>query len=230
MHQHILENLSKSELLREMKPAFLEALAEIAVERTLVGDETLFMQHQEATGFYLICTGSVKVYRIGGDGREQVIHQFGPGEIVGEVPVFQGTAYPACATALKKSRLIYFARNRFVELGRRQPEIFLNMLAILSRRLRQFVELIDDLSLKDVTARLAKYLVRSCDSESNCVVELELSKSALASRIGTIPATLSRTFKKLQDSGAIKVSASKIHILDCELLANIASGEKLGDL
>ncbi|PKL44568.1 MAG: transcriptional regulator [Candidatus Riflebacteria bacterium HGW-Riflebacteria-1] len=230
MQQHILENLSKSELLREMKPAFLEALAEIAVERTLVSDETLFMQHQEATGFYLICTGSVKVYRIGGDGREQVIHQFGPGEIVGEVPVFQGTAYPACATAVKKSRLIYFARNRFVELGRRQPEIFLNMLAILSRRLRQFVELIDDLSLKDVTARLAKYLARGCDSGSSCVVELELSKSALASRIGTIPATLSRTFKKLQDSGAIKVSASKIHILDCELLASIASGEKLGDL
>lgn len=230
MQQHILENLSKSELLREMKPAFLQALAEIAVERTLVGDETLFMQHQEATGFYLICTGSVKVYRIGSDGREQVIHQFGSGEIVGEVPVFQGTAYPACATAVKKSRLIYFARSRFVELGRRQPEIFLNMLAILSRRLRQFVELIDDLSLKDVTARLAKYLIRSCDSGSNCVVELELSKSALASRIGTIPATLSRTFKKLQDSGAIKVSASKIHILDCELLASIASGEKPGDL
>ena len=229
MNQHILENLSKSELLREMKPPFLEALAEIAVEKTLTGDETLFMQHQEATGFYLICSGAVKVYRIGGDGREQLIHQFGAGEVVGEVPVFQGAAYPACATALKKSKVLYFARNRFVDLGRKQPEIFLNMLAILSRRLRQFVELIDDLSLKDVTARLAKYLIRDCDSCNSCVIELELSKSALASRIGTIPATLSRTFKKLQDSGAIKVSASKIHILDCELLANIASGEKLSD-
>ncbi len=230
MNRHILESISKSELLREMKPAFLEALAEIAVERTLTGDETLFMQHQEATGFYLICSGAVKVYRIGGDGREQVIHQFGPGEIVGEVPVFQGTAYPACASAVKKSRLIYFARDRFVELGRRQPEVFLNMLAILSRRLRQFVELIDDLSLKDVTARLAKYLVKNCVSSENRVIELDLSKSALASRIGTIPATLSRTFKKLQESGAIKVSASRIEILDCEMLASIASGEKLQEI
>ncbi len=227
MNQQILVNLGKSELLREMKPAFLEALAEIAVERTLVGNETLFMQHQEATGFYLICSGVVKVYRIGADGREQVIHQFGPGEIVGEVPVFQGTAYPACATAIKKCRLIYFARNCFVELGRRQPEVFLNMLAILSRRLRQFVELIDDLSLKDVTARLAKYLSRCCDADGSYVIELDLSKSALAARIGTIPATLSRTFKKLQDSGAIKVSASRIKILDSELLAGIADGEKL---
>lgn len=226
MNQQILVNLGKSELLREMKPAFLEALAEIAVERTLVGNETLFMQHQEATGFYLICSGAIKVYRIGADGREQVIHQFGPGEIVGEVPVFQGTAYPACATAIKKSRLIYFARNCFVELGRRQPEVFLNMLAILSRRLRQFVELIDDLSLKDVTARLAKYLSRCCDSDGSCVIRLDLSKGALAARIGTIPATLSRTFKKLQDSGAIKVSANRIEILDYELLTGIADGEK----
>ena len=230
MKHNLLEYFSKSELLREMKPAFLEALAEIAVERTLSGDEMLFMQHQEATGFYLICSGAVKVYRIGGDGREQLIHQFGAGEVVGEVPVFQGAAYPACATALKKSKVLYFARNRFVDLGRQQPEIFLNMLAILSRRLRQFVELIDDLSLKDVTARLAKFLLRNCGPGTSQTVELEQSKGALASRLGTIPATLSRTFKKLQDSGAIKVSANRIEILDCELLASIASGEKLSEL
>ncbi|MBU1107130.1 MAG: Crp/Fnr family transcriptional regulator [Candidatus Riflebacteria bacterium] len=227
MKQNLLENFSKSELLSEMKPTFLEALAGIAVERTLSADETLFLQHQEATGFYLICSGAVKVYRIGGDGREQVIHKFGPGEIVGEVPVFQGTAYPACATALKKSKVIYFARNRFVDLGRLQPEIFLNMLAILSRRLRQFVELIDDLSLKDVTARLAKFLLHNCASDKSSIVELELTKGALASQLGTIPATLSRTFKKLQDSTAIKVSGSKIEILDCELLETIANGEKI---
>lgn len=230
MEHNLLEYFKKSELLSEMKPAFLEALAEIAVERTLTGDETLFMQHQEATGFYLICSGLVKVYRIGGDGREQVIHQFGAGEIVGEVPVFQGAAYPACATALKKSKVIYFARNRFVELGRKQPEIFLNMLAILSRRLRQFVELIDDLSLKDVTARLAKYLMRNSESGGSNTIKLEQSKGALASRLGTIPATLSRTFKKLQDSGAIKVNTNSIEILNSELLENIANGEKLSEL
>lgn len=230
MQKFISENFAKSDLLREMQPEFLEALASIAVERKLPAGQTLFLQHQEATGFYLICSGSAKIYRIGGDGREQVIHQFGEGEIVGEVPVFQGTAYPACATATTDCELIYFGRDRFIALGRRQPEIFLNMLGILSRRLRQFVELIDDLSLKDVTARLAKYLARNCAAGPGTFVELNLTKTALASRLGTIPATLSRTFKKLQELGAIKVNSSRIEILDGELLDTIASGEKLSEL
>jgi len=227
MQKALADSFSKSDLLREMQPEFLEALASIAVERRLPTGQTLFMQHQEATGFYLINSGSLKIYRIGGDGREQVIHQFGEGDIVGEVPVFQGTAYPACATATTDCELIYFSRDRFIALGRQQPEIFLNMLGILSRRLRQFVELIDDLSLKDVSARLAKYLMRNCDEGSSRVVELEQTKGALASRLGTIPATLSRTFKKIQDLGAIKVSGNRIEILDCDTLESIASGEKI---
>ncbi len=229
MKKALADSFNKSDLLREMQPEFLEALSSIAVERRLPAGQTLFMQHQEATGFYLINTGSVKIYRIGGDGREQVIHQFGAGEIVGEVPVFQGTAYPACATASTNCEVIYFGRDRFIALGRQQPEIFLSMLGILSRRLRQFVELIDDLSLKDVSARLAKYLLRNCKQENSSMVKLELTKSALASRLGTIPATLSRTFKKFQDLGAIKVNSSKIEILDCDILESISNGEKLGE-
>lgn len=230
MQKALADSFSKCDLLREMQPEFLEALAGITVERRLPAGQTLFVQHQEATGFYLINSGSVKIYRIGGDGREQVIHQFGEGEIVGEVPVFQGTAYPACATATTDCELIYFGRDRFIALGRQQPEIFLNMLAILSRRLRQFVELIDDLSLKDVSARLAKYLIRNCEPGGSRVVELEQTKGALASRLGTIPATLSRTFKKFQELGVIMVNSNKIEILDCETLENIANGEKLSDL
>jgi len=229
MQQALADSFNKCDLLREMQPEFLEALASITVERRLPAGQTLFMQHQEATGFYLINSGTVKIYRIGGDGREQVIHQFGEGEIVGEVPVFQGTAYPACATAITECEIIYFGRDRFIALGRQQPEIFLNMLGILSRRLRQFVELIDDLSLKDVSARLAKYLMRNCESGSSRIVELEETKGVLASRLGTIPATLSRTFKKLQDLGAIKVNNSKIEILDCDVLESIVNGEKLDE-
>lgn len=230
MKKYIAENFAKSELLREIQPALLESLASIAIERKALAGEILFLQHQEAAGFYLICTGSLKIYRIGSDGREQVIHIFSEGEIAGEVPVFQGTAYPACATAMSDCELIYFSRSSFIALGKQQPEIFLNMLAILSQRLRQFVELIDDLSLKDVTARLAKFLMRNCANDTSKIVELDLTKGALASRLGTIPATLSRTFKKLQDSAAIKVYGSKIEILDCGLLESIANGEKLQEL
>lgn len=230
MKSYFAVNFARSELLREMQPHLLEAMASIAIERTASAGEILFMQHQEATGFYLICSGSIKIFRTGPDGREQLMHTFGEGEIVGEVPVFQGSAYPACGMAITDCELVYFGRSAFIELGKKQPEVLFNMLAILSRRLRHFVELVDDLSLKDVTARLAKYLARNCHAKSSCSVELEQTKSALASRLGTIPATLSRTFKKLQELEIIKVNGNQIEIIDCETLKEIANGEKIEGL
>lgn len=223
----ILKDFSKSELLGQIQPQFLQTLATIVVPKKLCIGEMLFFQNQKATGFYLICEGTVKVFRIGADGREQLIHLFDEGEIIGEVPVFQGSAYPANAMAKSDCRLLYFGRNDFLALGRKQPEILLNILAILSRRLRHFVELIDDLSLKSVNARLAKYILRSSLKQQKDIVILDLSKGALASRLGTISATLSRTFKKLQEAGAIRVNGGTISIKDKDHLQSIAEGEKI---
>lgn len=226
MIEKTINCLQKSDLFREMPADLLNSLASIAIERKLVSNETLFYQNQPASGFYLIESGQVKIYRMANDGREQVIHLFGKGEIFGEVPVFQGAAYPAFAQTTKGSTVYYFSRNDFLKLGKKQPEILLSLLAILSLRLRNFVELIDDFSLKDVNARLAKYLCKHCEGCEKRMVKLEISKSNLAASLGTIPATLSRTFKKLQDSGAIKVSGNKISILDCEKLKSLGRGEK----
>ncbi len=226
MTDKILNCLRKSDLFREMPSHLLDSLASIAIERKFGSSETLFFQNQPASGFYLIESGQIKIYRMSNDGREQVIHLFGRGEIFGEVPVFQGAAYPAFAQATKNSTVYYFSRDEFLKLGKRQPEILLSLLAILSLRLRNFVELIDDFSLKDVNARLAKYLCKHCDGCEKRIVKLEISKSNLAASLGTIPATLSRTFKKLQDSGAIKVSGNQIAILDCETLKSLGRGEK----
>lgn len=216
----------KSPLFREMRIEFLEALATIAVFKQVGQNELLFTQGDLATGFYLICRGRVRIFRMGNDGREQVLHLLNPGETVGEVPVFQGTDYPACATALAKSELIYFPANKFIQLCRQQPELLLNMLAILSQRLRKFVELIDDLTLKDVTSRLAKYIIKNKTRKDDSQIVLEQSKTSLASRLGTIPATLSRTLKKLQDLQIIEVDKNLIKIIDEETLERIADGEK----
>ena len=100
------------------------------------------------------------------------------------------------------------------------------MLAILSQRLRKFVELIDDLTLKDVTSRLAKYIIKNKTRKDDSQIVLEQSKTSLASRLGTIPATLSRTLKKLQDLKIIEVDKNLIKIIDEETLERIADGEK----
>lgn len=226
MTKQVIQSLQKSDLLREMPLELLESLSSIAISRKIVNGEILFMQNQKASGFYLIDAGQIKIYRMAADGREQIIHLFGEGEIFGEVPVFQGANYPAYAQATAESRVLYLGRNEFLALGKRQPEILFSLLAILSLRLRNFVELIDDFSLKDVTSRLAKYLASNCGGCENRKVKLPISKTELASRLGTIPATLSRTFKKLQELDIIKVKGNRIEIVNCETLKAISEGEK----
>jgi CRP/FNR family transcriptional regulator len=226
MTNTLINSLKKSDLFCEMPDELLKSLGSIAIKRTAVKNEILFHQNQKASGFYLIIKGQIKIYRMANDGREQIIHLFGEGEIFGEVPVFQGTVYPAYAQATKKSEVFYFDRRDFLTLGKKQPEILLSLLAVLSLRLRQFVELIDDFSLKDITARLAKFLCSNCAGCSIRKVKLDMSKTRLAQSLGTIPATLSRTLKKLADLEIIKVEKDRISILDCDKLKAISSGDK----
>jgi CRP/FNR family transcriptional regulator len=148
-------------------------------------------------------------------GKEHILHIFGPGEPVGEVPVFSNQPFPATAEAIIKSSLYFFPRKDFVALIERNPSIALNMLAVLSRRLRQFATQIENLSLKEVPARLAGYLLYLADEqEHRDVVQLPVSKGQLASLLGTIPETLSRIFARMSDEGLIAVDGRSIAILD----------------
>ena len=204
------------------------ALAEVGTVRQYKEGEYLFQQDEAATGFHIVVDGAVNVHRFGPDGRQQVLHVFeGGGELCGEVPVFEGSTYPAAAVAVECSRTLYLPRDALLSVGREHPEVLLKMLATLSMRLRRFVGLIDDLSLKDVSARLAKHLLELVDRDEASVVTLETTKTVLASRLGTIAETISRTFRKLQSRKIIDVQGREITILDEETLRDIAAGMKL---
>ena len=114
-----------------------------------------------------------------------------------------------------KSKAIFFPRNKFVFLVEANPSIALNMLAVLSQRLRRFASQIENLSLKEVPERLAGYLVYlSHEHGDSDEVTLDISKGQLASLLGTIPETLSRIFAKMSEEGLIKVNGRKISLLD----------------
>ena len=105
-------------------------------------------------------------------------------------------------------------------LAQKNPAISLNMLAVLSMRLRKFATQIENLSLKEVPARLANHLIYLSEEQGGGDrVELEISKGQLASLLGTIPETLSRIFAKMSEEGLIKVNGKVIDLLDRSALA-----------
>jgi len=226
MANMILRQLAGIDLFTGLSPTQYEALGRIGVRRSFRKGERIFSEGDEGTGFYAVLSGRVKISKISTDGKEQILHLVGPGESFGEVSVFTGQGFPADAAAALPTTLLFFPSASFSGIIRQDPALALNMLAQLSMRLRQFAALIEDLSLKEVPGRLAKYLLYLSGGDGGGAVELDLPKGHLASLLGTIPETLSRILAKMNRQGLIRSRGAQIGILDRRGLEMIAEGEK----
>jgi CRP/FNR family transcriptional regulator len=128
---------------------------------------------------------------------------------------------------LEESRIFFFPRPAFVDLIGKNPSVALNMLAVLSRRLRKFAGLVEDLSLKEVPGRLAAYLLLRSEQQKRAInFELDVSKNQLASLLGTIPETLSRILARMEKEKLIKSEGKRITILDRNGLEELSVGER----
>jgi CRP/FNR family transcriptional regulator len=206
----------------------IQWLAVIVEKRKYARGNVIFTEGEEATGLYVLHTGRVKIYKLSSEGKEQILHIFGPGEPFGEVAVFAGGQFPAYAEALEVSETLFFPRKKIVELLTKDPSMAMNMLAMLSKRLKYFTQLVENLSLKEVPQRLAAYLlVLATMKDKRDTVELDIAKGQLASLLGTIPETLSRILNKMTIQGYIEVEGRQIKLLDRQSLENISMGEKL---
>ncbi len=221
------ELLGAQGLFSSLSSAESKSLARSVMHRQYEKNDGLFAQGDPAAGFFVILKGKVSVYRTGPEGKTQILHVLSDGEFLGEVPVFQGRNYPASAKAQGRIETLYIPGDAFLDFAESNPGVLIEMLAEMSLRLRGFVELIDDLSLKEVSARLAKYLLDCSVRAKGDTFTLDISKAALSARLGTIPATLSRTMNKMQNKGYIRVNNKEISILNTENLILAACGEKI---
>ena len=217
------EWLGATSLFAGVEGEHLRDLSGIAMLASYKPRVNIFSSGDPGDGFYLVKEGRVKVFMLSPDGKEQILHIVGPGESFGEVSVFAGQSFPAHAVTLDKSRLVFLPRDDFVALVSANPALAFNLLAALSQRLRQFAMMIDALSLKEVPGRLAAHLLSLSEKQaSGNSLLLELSKTQLASLLGTIPETLSRILSKLQRAGFIVIRGPEITIVDRQRLVELA--------
>lgn len=199
----------------------LDHLLRISKARESTKGELLFSDGEVAAGFFIVGTGKVKVFKLSPDGKERILHIVHPGGTFAEAAIFGSGTYPAYAQPLEASQLIFFPKREFLDLLRSDSQLAINMIAGLSRFLRQFANQIEELTFKDVPARLARYLLDLAGDEGE-QVELPISKSQLASKLGTVSETLSRTFRKLTDDDLIVVRGKAIELLDRDRLEDLS--------
>jgi CRP/FNR family transcriptional regulator, dissimilatory nitrate respiration regulator len=222
----LIELLKKSLLFSGMNDADLAELAQITVRRKFKKGESLFGEGDEATGFYLLVSGAIKLCRVAHDGREKVLHFVQPRETFAEAAFFGDGKYPAEARAMESGEVLYLPKAGFLELMGRNPGFALNLVVSLSLMLRRFARQIEELSFADVTSRMASFLLRRADEKSTSYggityVDLGIKKGELASRLGTASETVSRTLRKLKDEGIIEVQGNRVVIHQMEKLQKL---------
>ena len=231
MDTEIKQLIANVLFFKGLSDAELESIQSITVERPYQRGQLVFSDGEEGRGFFLVVSGKVKVYKVSPEGKEKILHILGPGEPIGQVAVFAGESFPANAEAIAASKLLFFPRKAFVDLIHERPSLALNMLAILSNRLREFTVQIENLSLKEVPSRLASYLLFLSEKENAAdTLTLNISKAQLASVIGTIPETLSRILNKMSSKNLIAVNGRTIRLVDREKLEMLAEHGRLVDL
>lgn len=227
-----IELLRRCPLFAGLNEEDLKKIRAFALLKKVRKKEIIFSEGEEARGFYVTLSGKVKIYKVSPDGKEQILHVISAPDSFAEAALFLEGIYPAFAEALSDGQLLFVPRKDFIHLIEKNPKLSLNMIASLSHFLRRFASLIEDLSLKEVSSRVAKYLIdlslKLSKEEKNLrEVELDLSKTQLASKLGTISETLSRTLAKMKAQRIIDVKKNRIIILNREALEELASGFKI---
>ena len=227
MTPDLSQALRKAPLFANLSPDDLRRVADIASMRRFEKKESVFREGERAEGFFVVAEGRVKVFKLSEDGKEQVLHLIGPGQSFAEATIFEGGTYPAHAEALESSDLVFLPKRPFTDLLERNPRIALRMMASLSRWVKRMTDLVESIALRDVETRLVRYLSdelsgRGVAIKDGTVYELDVSKNVLASRLGTVPETFSRTLKKLQEEGKIRVKGKQIRILKADSLFSLA--------
>src|SRR4051794_7491515 len=140
------------------------ALLERLRRRSFRKGARVFMQGDAGHDFYLVESGSVKICMTTGDGKEMTLAILGPGEFFGELALMDGEPRSSDAVAMDDCQLLLLQRAEFIQFVEQYPSVARSVIEVLSRRLRDDNELVQDAAFFDVAARLARVILRLADS------------------------------------------------------------------
>ena len=219
--------LIRSQLFGGLPQEHITEIEKIAVDKHYSKGDVIFYDGDEGLGFYLVASGSVSVYKLSSEGKEQILHIVKEGETIGAVPVFSGRSFPANARAISKCRLFFFDRKKFAQLITGKPTLTMNILALLSMRLREFTIQVENLSLKEIPGRLASYLLYLSQEQGNKdLIKLNISKIQLANLLGTGPESLSRALGNMKSKKLIEEKGANIRLTNRGQLEELAEKGK----
>ncbi len=209
----------------------LRTLARHCVVRQLDRDEMLFAEGEACDGLFIVQSGAVKLFKMADSGREQILAVEHAGSTVAELPLFDGGAFPTSAVALEDSTLLFLPKREFLDLCRSNSGVAFAVIKTLASRFRYLTSLVEELSLKEVSHRLARFLrdrALASGARTRRGVEFPLDESnqEIGAEIGTVRDLVSRNLRRFVDRGIIKMERRRVIVLDMDELEAQVSGSK----
>jgi CRP/FNR family transcriptional regulator len=175
--------------------------------------QIVFLEGEQHVALYIVDTGWLKAVKTSPDGREQVLHFIGPGEVFNAIGVFVADSNPATVIALEASFVWVIEQKNVIELFDQHPELGRFVIRELAGRVQRLIQMVEDLSLRSIEARLARYLLEQ--SEEELLMRPRWATQAeIANRLGTVPDVLNRALRILVRENLIRVERHQIQILD----------------
>jgi CRP/FNR family transcriptional regulator len=213
--------LKRSFIFSGLSDDELGELANLAIDRSFVTDEFIFWDGDIPEWFYVVTEGKVKVLKHSSLGKEFIIAFFGPGEMFGEVAVFENKPYPASAQAMVETKVVGIKTDEFLSFLANRPRVVLKIINVLAGRLRDAQSRLRDLVGERVEQRLTSVLLML---SAKFGLTLPFTRQEIAEMAGTTTETAIRVMSHLKDRGIIRSVRGKVIILDKEKLRLLSEG------
>lgn len=202
------------DLFSGLSPDQLANLSRTSIRKTYEAGEMVFAEGQDCEGFWILLEGAAKVVKTTPQGRQVVLATQTGISTVAEVPVFDGGTYPASLITIQPTKALLILRKDFLNLCHSNPDLMLRCLMMFGRRLRNLVQLVEQITFGSIRQRLAKELLVRADLSDGVTFQLDETQEKLASRLGTVREVVSRNLSRFQSEGLIRVERRLIEVLD----------------
>jgi len=217
-----IQTLRRISLFATLSDDALARVAKVAIRRTYAPGETIIVEGEPCQAAYFIAEGQVRVYRLSPGGREQVLVRLEPGQAFNTVPLFQAHGLNhATAAAITPTTLYAITCDDFRHLVEECAELGMIIIQDFAARLDHLTNLVEDLSLRTVRGRLARFLLEHASAELGGTAKVERgaqrwTQDEIAAHLGTVRDMVGRTLRAFADAGLVRMDRQRILLLDRE--------------
>lgn len=226
----VISFLTNSAMFGGIRDTLSEGLVARGTSVALVAGQSLFLEGDNAEGFYVVKSGGLKATRISADGGEQLLAVFSMGDAIGEMAIFDEAPRSATITALRPSTLIYWSKAGFFRFADEHPELYRLMLSMIARRLRDTNDALAARDFLPLAGQLAQVMLRlrkgfgEAMGDDTGRIAHKLTQAELAAMIGASRENVSRVLNEWKRKGLVSRTGGYYHLLDEEALEDLSVG------